>query len=142
MSVTTTNPLDAFAKFENNEEVKYIDVRTVAEFVSGHPRGPVVNVPYIFHHPQNDDEYPNDSFLLVVEDNYAKDDALIIGDDVGDRANRAAEALTDAGYSNVSVMLGGMQQWQQCDLPITGDNRDGVSYVSLLTPAKRRKPEN
>ena len=51
----------------------------------------------------------------------------------------AADILVEAGYTNVAVMLGGLQQWQQCALPVTGDNREGVSYVSLLTPAKRRK---
>lgn len=139
MKATVTNPLETFAEFEKEAAVHYIDVRTVAEFAAGHPRGPVVNVPIVFHHPHNDDKYPNDSFLLVVEDNYAKEDRLIIGDEDGERAAMAADHLIDAGYKNVSVMMGGLKQWQQCALPVTGDNRDGVSYVSLLTPAKRKK---
>ena len=139
MKANITNPLETFGEFEKDTDVHYIDVRTVAEFVSGHPRGPVVNVPIVFHHPHNDDKYPNDSFLLVIEDNYEKNAALIIGDEDGERAQTAADALVEAGYENISVMLGGLKQWQHCALPVTGDNRDGVSYVSLLTPAKRRK---
>ena len=57
----------------------------------------------------------------------------------GERAALAAEKLAGAGYTNVSTMMGGFEQWQKCDLPTTLDNRDGVSYVSLLTPAKRKK---
>lgn len=139
MKSIITNPLETFAEFEKESAVHYLDVRTVAEFASGHPRGPVVNVPIEFHHPHNDDKFPNDSFLLVIEDNYAKDAALIVGDEDGERAQQAADTLIAAGYTNVSVMLGGLKQWQHCALPVTGDNRDGVSYVSLLMLAKRRK---
>ena len=99
----------------------------------------MVNIPVEFHHPHNDETFPNDSFLLVVEDTFAKDTNIVIGDDTGERSETAATRLLDAGYENVSVMLGGLQQWQKCALPVTGDNRDGVSYVSLLTPAKRKK---
>lgn len=139
MKAAITNPMETIAEFEKENGARYIDVRTVAEFVSGHPRGPVVNIPIIFHHPHNEDTYPNDSFLLVVEDNFPKDGQIIIGDQNGERGEMAADILVEAGYTNVSVMLGGLQQWQQCALPVTGDNRDGVSYVSLLTPAKRKK---
>ncbi|MGR8949733.1 MAG: rhodanese-like domain-containing protein [Gammaproteobacteria bacterium] len=139
MKAQITNPVETAAEFEQGGGVRYIDVRTVAEFVSGHPRGPVVNIPILFHHPHHDETFPNDSFLLVVDDNFARDDQIIIGDQDGERGELAADKLIDAGYTNVSVMLGGLKQWQQCALPVTGDNRDGVSYVSLLTPAKRKK---
>jgi hypothetical protein len=33
----------------------------------------------------------------------------------------------------------GLSGWQKFNLSITADNRPGISYVSLLTPAKRRK---
>lgn len=139
MKAQITNPMETATVFDKDDGVRYIDVRTVAEFVSGHPRGPVVNIPILFHHPHNDEKFPNDSFLLVVEDNFSKDDQIIIGDQDGERGELAADKLFDAGYTNVLVMLGGLKQWQQCALPVTGDNRDGVSYVSLLTPAKRKK---
>ena len=139
MKATVTNPMETFAEFEKESGVSYIDVRTVAEFVAGHPRGPVVNIPIEFHHPHESEKFPNDSFLLVVEDIFEKDAKIIIGDEDGERSEGAADALIDAGFENVSVMLGGLKQWQQCALPVTGDNRDGVSYVSLLTPAKRKQ---
>lgn len=139
MTTTITNPMETYAEFEKEAAVHYLDVRTVAEFASGHPRGPVINVPIEFHHPHSDEKFPNESFVLVVEDNYAKDAHLIVGDTDGERAQQAADKLLEAGYQSVSVMLGGLKQWQQCALPVTGDNRDGVSYASLLTAAKRRK---
>ena len=52
--------------FSSNDEVAYIDVRTVAEFAAGHPRGKVVNIPIVFHHPTTKEIYPNNSFLEVV----------------------------------------------------------------------------
>ena len=142
MNTAVTNPIETFAEFEKNSDVNYIDVRTVAEFAAGHPRGPVVNIPIEFHHPHNEDKYPNDSFILVVEHKFDKDASIIVGDENGERASVAAEKLVDAGYKNVSIMLGGLKQWQQSALPVTGDNRDGVSYVSLLTPAKRQNKKN
>jgi hypothetical protein len=36
-------------------------------------------------------------------------------------------------------MSEGLKGWSRYDLPVTADNRPGTSYVSLLTPAKRRK---
>ena len=139
MNTAVTNPIETFAEFEKNSDVNYIDVRTVAEFAAGHPRGPVVNIPIEFHHPHNEDKYPNESFLLVVEDNFDKHARLVIGDEDGERSQSAADVLMNAGYENVAIMIGGLKQWQQCALPVTGDNRDGVSYASLLTPAKRKK---
>ncbi|MEM7466880.1 MAG: rhodanese-like domain-containing protein [Pseudomonadota bacterium] len=139
-NLPVTTPAEVFDAFEKNaDEIYYIDVRTVAEFVSGHPRGRVINVPIEFHHPHNDDRFANESFVLVIEDNCPKDANIVIGDEAGERAEKAAKTLIEHGYSNISVMLGGLKQWQLSALPVTGDNREGVSYVSLLTPAKRKQ---
>ena len=66
---------------------------------------------------------------------------MIVGADDGDRAERAVEVLSKLGYGNLHVLPGGINEWRASNLPVTGDNRDGVSYVSLLTPAKRAKPK-
>jgi rhodanese-related sulfurtransferase len=109
----------------------------VAEFVGGHPKGKVVNVPVSFVHPVSKEVYANESFLLVMEHLYPKDTPLIAGCDEGGRAAEAARRLLDAGYTDISVMAEGFPGWRRHELPATGDNRDGVSYVSLLTRVKR-----
>lgn len=115
----------------------YVDVRPVADFVRGHPRGQVVNVPIEFHHPTTGARHPNQAFLLVMNHALSSDRVVVCGGDADDRAERAARALLEAGWRHVAVMPLGLAGWRTCGLPVTGDNRPGVSYVSLLTPARR-----
>jgi rhodanese-related sulfurtransferase len=44
-------PQEVQALFTTNPAGAYVDVRTVAEFATGHPRGKVVNIPSVFYHP-------------------------------------------------------------------------------------------
>ena len=136
---TTLSPDDVQALFASEPAATYIDVRTVAEFANGHPKGNVVNIPIEFYRPHSDEVFPNASFLEVVGDERTRDARLIMGCDAGERSQRAARELIAAGYGNVAVMAGGLKAWRERRLPITGDNRPGVSYASLLTAAKRRK---
>jgi rhodanese-related sulfurtransferase len=122
----------------SNDNAAYIDIRTVAEFAAGHPRGKVVNIPIVFHHPTTKEVYPNGSFLEVVASLYGKDAPLIIGGDESERTQQAAEQLQTAGYTNLCVMSEGVSGWRAQKLPTTTDNRDGISYASLLTPVKRK----
>lgn len=132
------SPQEAHSLLTNNSEAVYIDVRTVAEFATGHPRGRVVNIPIIFRHPTKEDTYPNQSFLTVIEDLYTKETPLVVGCGKETRATQAAEQLVAAGYSNVATMQGGYTGWKENKMPTTTDNRDGISYVSLLMKAKRK----
>ena len=113
----------------------------VAEFAVRHPKAArVVNVPFVFFHPTTKDVHPNQSFLLVMNDRFAKDAALVVGGaDDDERAANAAAALAADGFTNLTVMTPGYTAWTRYDLPVTADNRDGVNYASLLTAAKRRK---
>jgi rhodanese-related sulfurtransferase len=122
----------------SNDQVAYVDVRTVAEFSTGHPRGTVVNIPLVFHHPTTKEIHPNGSFLEVVASLYAKDKPLIIGGDNSERTQQAAEQLQNAGYTNLCIMPEGFSGWRTQKLPTTTDNRDGISYASLLIPVKRK----
>lgn len=140
MATTTVNPLEAFAMLEEHAEATYVDVRAVAEFAVRHPKAAnVVNVPYVFFHPTTKETHPNESFLLVMNDVFAKDARLIVGADDGARASDAAQTLLADGFSDVCAMTQGHSGWSTFNLPTTADNRPGTSYVSLLTPAKRRK---
>jgi len=138
MEPKVLTPQEVQELFKTNPAAVYIDVRTVGEFAAGHPRGKVVNIPLVFHHPTTKETYPNNSFLEVLESLYAKDTSLIVGGDDGERTKQAATQLTQTGYTDVSVMPDGHASWRTQKLPTTTDNRDGISYVSLLTPVKRK----
>ncbi|MEM7540341.1 MAG: rhodanese-like domain-containing protein [Pseudomonadota bacterium] len=139
MSATSIGVVIAAAKFSETDEATYIDVRTVPEFAGGRPKGKAINVPLEFYKPKTEEVFLNDAFLSVVEDNCGKDDELILGCDGGERATRAAEQLTAAGFKNLFVMNGGLPEWRAHQLRVTGDNRDGVSYHSLITKFRRKQ---
>lgn len=132
--------VDAAGAIGDDGAATYVDVRTVAEFVQGRPRGRAINVPLVFHHPTTGAEHDNDAFALVVEHTLGdRGQAIVVGADNSERGARAAERLTELGYGDVRLLEGGIEAWREAGLPVTGDNRDGVSYVSLLTPARRAK---
>ena len=138
MAAKPLSPQEARDLLSSSDQVAYIDVRTVAEFAAGHPRGKVVNIPIVFHHPTTKEIYPNGSFLEVVASLYGKEVPLIIGGDDGGRSQEAAEQLQGAGYTNLCVMQAGVNGWRTQKLPTTTDNRDGIGYASLLTAVKRK----
>ena len=138
MSAKVLTPQETQALLRANPAAVYIDVRTVAEFATGHPRLRTVNIPIVFHHPTTKETFPNDSFLLVVADLYSKDTPLVVGGGAEEGAAQAAQRLVAAGYTDVAVMPEGVTGWRKAGLPTTADNRDGISYVSLLTKVKRK----
>ena len=137
MTAPIATPLEVSLAIAEDGRATYVDVRTVAEFVAGHPRGRTVNVPIEFHHPKTGASHANASFVLVMTHHFALDAPLVVGADEGPRASAAADALQAAGYVDVRLMSAGLPGWRAAGLPVTGYNADGVSYVSLLTPAKR-----
>jgi rhodanese-related sulfurtransferase len=131
-------PADTAQRLREDSAVQYIDVRTVAEFAQGRPLLRAVNLPVVFHTPHDGAEVPNASFVDIVNHLFAPDVPLVIGGDADDRAERAAAALLAAGRTGVAVMTGGFAAWREALLPTTRDNRDGISYVSLLTQFRRK----
>ena len=49
----------------------------------------------------------NADFVKVVEDNFPKDKKIILGCQAGPRSNAAAGLLQQAGYQDISNMVGG-----------------------------------
>jgi rhodanese-related sulfurtransferase len=140
MSFKVISPLAAFERMAVEGDATYIDVRTVAEFAQGRPKGRAINLPLEFYHPTTGETHPNEAFTLVIQHALATTTSLIVGADDGERAGQAAELILAAGFNAVELMLGGITTWRAAGLAVTGDNRDGVSYASLLTAARRAKP--
>jgi rhodanese-related sulfurtransferase len=95
----------AEAKKLQDEGWTYVDVRTEAEFVAGHPTG-AVNIPV-----------NRADFLDLVKARFPGDSRLVIGCGVGARAMHATAALEAAGYTRLATNTGGFEQWMQLKLP-------------------------
>ncbi|UTR11551.1 rhodanese-like domain-containing protein [Evansella sp. LMS18] len=81
---------------EDREGLYFVDVREAHEFEEGHING-MVNVP-----------------LSSLTDNYAaipEDKKVVIICRSGSRSLQAANILKESGYSNITNVTGGMQQW-------------------------------
>jgi rhodanese-related sulfurtransferase len=117
----------------------YVDVRTVVEFATNRPKGRALNIPIVFFHPTTKERHPSEAFELVAQHALKKDDNIIVGGDSDDRGLEAATRLQAAGFLNVQLLRKGIDEWKDANLPLTGDNRPGVSYASLLTDARRAK---
>jgi rhodanese-related sulfurtransferase len=143
MAVKEVTPQQAHDLLAADTEAVYIDVRTEREFANGHPQG-AVNIPVAFPDPARG-MVMNAEFVRVVESNYPKDKKIIVGCQAGPRSNAAAGLLEQAGYQDVSNMVGGFggmrdptgkviaPGWSSLSLPVSQDNGEGVSYGSLST---------
>lgn len=146
MSIKEITPKQAHDVLAVEPDAVYIDVRTVAEFAAGHPKG-AVNIPVAFRDP-NRGMVMNDDFVRVVESHFPNDKKIIVGCQAGPRSNAAAGLLQKAGYQDVSNMVGGFggmrdasgnivaQGWSSLGLPVSQDNGEGVSYESLSAKVK------
>lgn len=141
MAIKEISPQEAYEILQKEENSVYIDVRTVEEFVAGHPQG-AVNIPIAFHDPAQGMSY-NENFLATVQRHFTKQRTLLLGCQAGPRSNSAASVLEQAGYANVASVrggFGGMRDpmgrviaagWSSLGLPVSQDNGEGVSYDSL-----------
>jgi rhodanese-related sulfurtransferase len=122
------------------EAFTYVDVRTEDEFEAGHPEG-AVNVPLMLAGAAG--MSPNPDFLPVMEKVFAKDAAIIVGCKMGGRSARAAQALTQAGFSRVLDQSGGWDGtkgtfgelitpgWSRASLPTETGQPEERSYAAL-----------
>ena len=100
------NPQEAYRILEADKETLYLDVRTVPEYVAGHPKS-ALNVPVVLPNPATGQMTANPEFLPTVEANLPKDAQIIVGCMSGGRSQLAAELLERAGYQSISNMQGG-----------------------------------
>jgi rhodanese-related sulfurtransferase len=147
MAVKDITPEQAHDLLTTNAGAVYIDVRTDREFANGHPRG-AVNIPVAFPDPARG-MMVNPDFVKVVEANYPHEKKIIVGCQAGPRSTAAAGMLQQAGFQDVSNMLGGFggmrdqmgnvsaPGWAASGLPVGDDNGEGVSYESLKGKSKK-----
>jgi rhodanese-related sulfurtransferase len=145
MAIQEITPQQAHETLKSDDGVVYIDVRTEGEFAAGHPEG-AVNIPVAFPDPARG-MVMNADFVKIVEGNFPKDKKIIVGCQAGPRSNAAAALLQQAGYQDVSNMVGGFggmrdslgkvisPGWSSLGFPVGQDNGEGVSYASLAANA-------
>ena len=141
MAVKEITPQQAHELLTKETDAIYIDVRTVREFEAGHPEG-AVNIPVAFPDPARG-MVMNADFVGVVEGHFPKDKKIIVGCQAGPRSNAAAGLLQQAGYQDVSNMVGGFggmrdplgkviaPGWSSLGLPVRQESGEGISYDSL-----------
>lgn len=123
---------------EQAQGARYLDVRSIPEFEGGHPEG-AFNVPLMHADPQTRQMQPNGEFLAVVRANFPLDAPIVIGCQMGGRSAKAAEILSNAGYQQVTNVLGGYggapqfghAGWVQAGLPIETTTGADRTYESL-----------
>lgn len=106
----TMNPLALNDMIKYGKRVHLVDVRTPAEYRSGHASGSV-SMPL--------DELNPDSLIKRLGDaNAGHESPLFLTCQSGIRAKQAAERLQYAGYQNVYLVDGGTEAWQKAGLPM------------------------
>ncbi len=146
MAIKEITPQEAYDLLAREEGVLYIDVRTEAEFSSGHPDG-AVNIPVALPDPAQGMAL-NQEFVRVVQVHYPKDTKIIVGCQAGPRSEAAARLLQEVGYQEVVSMRGGFgglrdslgqviaPGWASLGLPISQENGEGVSYEFLAAKTR------
>lgn len=145
MAIRQVTPDEAH-KLLSDEGYRYLDVRTEGEFADGHP-ATAVNVPVVFPDRATGQMAMNPDFLTTVEAHLPRDTKIVVGCLSGGRSQRAAELLTQTGYTHVVNMQGGfggardktgrtvVAGWAERGLPVCKDCGAENSYAGL-----RRKP--
>ncbi len=140
MSIKNVNPTQAKELLDGGEGYTYIDVRSMPEYATNHPAGSL-NIPIM--HKEAMGMVPNNDFVRVVEKNFAHDAKLLLGCQMGGRSMRAAQALTAAGFTDISNVAGGFggtrdpmgqvveKGWAELGLPVEHGAQEGADYPSL-----------
>ena len=146
MAIKEVTPQQAHDILAKDASAVYIDVRTEREFANGHPQGGV-NIPVAFSDPARG-MLVNSDFVKIVEANFPREKKIIVGCQAGPRSTAASNLLQQAGFQDVSNMLGGFggmrdqmgnvsaPGWAASGLPVGNDNGEGVSYQSLSAKAR------
>ena len=144
MAINQQVPPDAYETMKKNPDALYLDVRTEAEFAAGHPAG-AINIPVVFIKGPGKMEL-NPEFDEVVEKVIPRGRKLVVGCLSGGRSQRACEILEDAGYTDLTNVVGGfggqrdssgqvvVPGWKDSGLPVTTELGD-ATYQAQRTKA-------
>ena len=144
MAINQQVPPDAYETMKKNPDALYLDVRTEAEFAAGHPAG-AINIPVVFIKGPGKMEL-NPEFDAVVEKVIPRGRKLVVGCLSGGRSQRACEILEDAGYTDLTNVVGGfggqrdasgqvvVPGWKDSGLPVTTELGD-ATYQAQRTKA-------
>ncbi len=123
----------------------YLDVRSVPEYQQAHPAG-AYNVPLMHMDPVTRHMRSNPDFVEVVQANFPPDTALLVGCQAGARSLTACGLLVQAGFRNVTNVLGGFggsrtgdTGWTQAGLPIETTADATRQYGALEKKAAGRR---
>jgi len=127
--IRRVNPAEAHTLIDRG--YVYIDVRAVAEFEAGHPKG-AFNVPVT-----------EPDFVSVVQGRFEKDAKIVVGCLAGGRSLKAAGLLLGAGFTDVvdqRAGWGGARDafgavteagWERAGLPTETSTEPGKSYHAI-----------
>ncbi len=125
-------PAEAAAKM--NEGYVYLDVRSVPEFETGHPKG-AFNIPLM--HAGRISMSPNPKFMDEVAKAFPKDAKIVVGCKSGGRSVGAVGLMEMAGYQDLLEQRagfdgnGGEPGWRQTALPQSTTPEAGRAYEDL-----------
>jgi rhodanese-related sulfurtransferase len=101
VAVPTIDVKQAFARSKRG--AKLVDVRSSAEFKSGHPKGALSLPPGV---------------IKKDETGLGRDDDILVICLSGHRSPRQARKLAEMGYTKVSNVQGGLHAWKKAGLPV------------------------
>jgi rhodanese-related sulfurtransferase len=101
VDVPTIDVKQAFARSKRG--ARLVDVRSSAEFKSGHPKGALSIPPGLIKKDQT---------------GLARDDDILVICLSGHRSPRQARKLAEMGYTSVSNVHGGLHAWKKAGLPV------------------------
>ena len=140
--IKPVSPVDAARLVQ--EGALYIDVRSEPEFLEGHAPG-ALNVPLMHKGPAGMTDNPE--FLAVMQQAFDPGAKLVVGCKAGPRSRRAATLLVQAGFQDVSDLLGGFEGgrdafgrplpgWRAEGLPVETGPAGGQTYADVKQRSK------
>ena len=136
MAIRQQNPPEAYETLKSNPGALYLDVRTEGEFAAGHAAG-AINIPVMVARGPGQMQL-NPDFVEVAEKAIPRDRKLVVGCMAGGRSQRACEMLEDAGFIDLTNVVGGfggqrdasgkvvVAGWKEAGLPVTTDLGDAA----------------
>lgn len=115
----------AMLKLKSKKAV-LIDIRPLDNYAAGHIAGAI-------HIPTNALESAIEKTVK------AKENAIVIVCTSGMQASKAGQKLKKMGYTDVSLLEGGMQQWQKDNLPITKDKPEAKTSKKKTKAAHKQE---